>query len=104
MTLTYEGDLEVKEKVDEIRREFMEKVTMKEVVAGPREEEEKFFRIVWLKGPNKGMFDLLKMKFIKKYLEKDKNILHLAHSDANVVTVGRESLKQIASFKCGQQR
>ena len=78
-TLTYKGDLEVKAMVDDIRSMVMEKVTMKEVMAGTKEEEEKFFRIMWLKGPNKDKFDRMKMKFIKKYLEKDRDSLVLAN-------------------------
>jgi len=36
-------------------------------------------KILWLKGPNKNKFDWMKMDMIKKYLQKDRDILVLAN-------------------------
>jgi len=38
-------------------------------------------KILWLKGPNKNKFDWMKMDMIKKYLQKDRDILVLANKN-----------------------
>lgn len=45
---------------------------------------EKPTKVLWLKGPNKGQFDWMKMRFIKEWLRKDRDALVLASKTPDI--------------------
>ena len=51
-------------------------------------------KILWLKGPNKDKFDWMKMDMIKKYLQKDRDILVLAKK----IAVSERAIKELDAW------